>query len=211
MIIKFDHITYVLDRKDKGELKRWKKNGWAIRFAEEQLKNLSTKKTLMYHKTDTHDLYFMEKPYHMNTELIFYDRVNEENGIFIQNQIIYATCTDLKIVEEAVRKVGIRNIEKVSDQEIICNLKGIFDKKDYFVVFRREEILGEVVLDNMGYGCVTLLVDSINKLIGKFSEDEIFYSKNETLTVDSRVLNVAFLKIKGCNLIFEFICGERTK
>ena len=85
MIIKFDHISFVCSRINKEQIL---KNKGEPLFKEISLKNLEIKKILMHVPQDDHDLYFYEEDY--PTEYIFYDSVNEQSGIKLVDNIVYA-------------------------------------------------------------------------------------------------------------------------
>ena len=202
MIIRFDHVTYVEDRSRKEDLLIRKKiNGWKIYFFEEALKNIPTKKKLMKFPDETHDIYFMKKENNINTEVIFYNRVNVFDQIKVQDNIIYAGSNNLEETEQVIKKLGGKG--ERSGDTFRGNLKGILDKKDYIIIFQKKKNT-EAWLDNQGYGCITLLVDSIEKVGARFKTD-FFYSVEEELKVNSQFLNIAFVKSKSTDLIFELI------
>lgn len=206
MIIRFDHITYVEDRNRKEELLMWKKsNGWEMHFFEDSLQNIPTKKKLMKFPDETHDIYFMKKENNINTEVIFYNRVSVFDQIKVQNNIIHAGSNNLEETERIIKKLGGKG-ERRGDT-FQANLKGILDKKDYIIIFQKKEN-AEAWLDNQGYGCITLLIDSIEKVGARFKTD-FFYSEEEELKVNSQSLNIAFVKSKSTDLIFELISVKK--
>lgn len=207
MIVRFDHITYVDERCKKIYLHKWEDNGWEVQFSEEKLKNIETKKKLMKYPEDDHDLYFMKKQGNINTELIFYERVNLPTQISVQGRKVFAGCRSLVEIEKVIIKLGGKG-QRTGDT-FIANLKGIFDKEDYLIMFE-ERPCTEPCLDDSGYGCVTLLVDSIEKISKKFDEEEFFCSSEE-LEVNSQFLNIAFVKPKCAELIFELISVRKRK
>lgn len=183
---------------------RKKSDGWEIDFFEEDLKNIPTKKKLMKFPEETHDIYFFRKENNINTEVIFYNRVNVSGQIKIQDNIIYAGSNNLEETEQVIKKIG--GTGEMSGNIFRGGVKGILDKKDYIIIFEKKRNT-EAWLDNRGYGCITLLVDSIEKVGARFKED-FYYSEKEKLKVNSRFLNIAFVKSKSTDLIFELISAK---
>lgn len=154
MIVKFDHITYVAKREDREEeLSAWQKKGWRIKFSEEDLINVPAKKTLMKNRGKTHDLYFLEKENEMNTELIFYDRASKGPALEIKENYIYAKSKDLGKTKLIVKEVGGK-VSEISDRSkrLICNMKGVLDKEDFWLVVEKAVELDDIYLDTWGGG-----------------------------------------------------------
>ena len=165
----------------------------------------------MKNRGKTHDLYFLEKENEMNTELIFYDRVSKGPALEIKENHIYAKSKDLGKTKLIVKEVGGK-VSEISDRSkrLICNMKGVLDKEDLWLVVEKAVELDDIYLDTWGgYNCVSLLVDSTEKLQKKIGDLDVFLPEEE-LTVNNQKLGVAFFKDVDANIIFEFITVRRS-
>ncbi len=195
MIIKFDHISFVCSRINKEQIL---KNKGEPLFKEISLKNLEIKKILMHVPQDDHDLYFYEEDY--PTEYIFYDSVNEQSGIKLVDNIVYAKYLNKqRAIEFLIGIFGNKVIEE--NDKIVCNMKGILDKKDYILVLERTIEPMATYLDNSGYGIVTLIN---NSQFSKIPIDGIC-TESEVLKVNGKELEICFTKADSTNIIFEMI------
>ncbi len=195
MVIKFDHISYVLDKRKKQDVLN--SLGEPV-FSEIDLENISIKKQLMHSFFDSHDLYFFEGDY--PTEYIFYDEVNGVSTIQKEDNVIYGSYSD---IEQAKAFLTALFGKKVSeDGELLkCNMKGVLDSRDYPLVLEYSDNLAEPYLDDEGYGIVTVLVNSEPKSF----PDGCIYTQKEALVVNGKQLEICFAKSLYTNIIFEII------
>lgn len=105
----------------------------------------------MYTPQDDHDLYFYEEDY--PTEYIFYDSVNKQSGINLVDNTVYAKYLNKQRAIDFLKGIfGNKVIEE--NDKLVCNMKGILDKKDYILVLERTIEPMATYLDNSGYGIV---------------------------------------------------------
>lgn len=196
MIIKFDHITFIAERKEKEAiLKKLEKP----LFSELSLKNLESKKKLMRNPQNDHDLYFFDAGY--PTEYIFYDIVEKHGAIELKNNVIYGKYTNYNIAKKYLEGIFGDRIT-VNNGTIVCNMRGVLDKQDYFLVLEKtgEDNIVPYV-DDGGFGVIALLM---NNKYSKAPEDGIC-TKYESLVVNNKELELCFTRTPSVNIIFEMI------
>ncbi len=195
MIVKFDHISYIAKRQHKNKI--IEKNGVPA-FCEKMLTNLTIKKDLMRHPQDTHDLYF----YHgeMPVEYILYDEVDRHSNIIVHGNKIYGKYTALDNAKAYLEGIfGKRIIE--TDGTLMCNMKGIIDKKDYCLILKYTEDADIVpFLDDGGYGVVALIVKNDFQ-----TPTDGICTQREHLKVNNKDLEICFIRSNSTNIIFELI------
>lgn len=191
MILKFDHISYVTDRRKKVQTL---KNFGEPLFKEVNLKNIQNKFALMEFKQENHDLYFFDGE--IPTEYIFYDKVKGQSGVSVESGIIMGHYSNL---EEAYNFMNELIPGKVfCDNGILkCNLRGIIDKKDYFLhlVYNPHFFKEKLSLDTEGYGEIALMYRGSNRNA----------SCEESLIVNGKELHISFAYTKSIDIIFELI------
>ncbi len=127
VIIKFDHISYVAPRKCKEEILDQKEG---LIFQEHNLTNLEIKFELMQFPQKSHDLYFYDE--FIPTEYIFYDDVGDETTVCIEDGVVYGYYFDKEKAVDFLMGIFGRKVEILNDA-IKCNMKGVLDKKDYWL------------------------------------------------------------------------------
>lgn len=195
MIVKFDHISYVCGRLQKTNLIAEK--GQPV-FSEINLHNLTIKKALMAKRQSAHDLFFYDDD--LPTEYIFYDEVNEKSNICIKDNKIYGLYSDKEQAMDFLRGI-FGNRVKDHDGEIICNMRGILDKRDYIMILQKTDDGCPAFLDDSGYGIPALIV---KPAFSKIPEDGVC-TETEKIVVNGRNLKICFTKSDSTNIIFELI------
>lgn len=191
MILKFDHISYVTDRKKKAQIL---KNLKQPLFKEINLRNMNNKALLMELPQENHDLYYFDDD--IPIEYIFYDNVKGKSGVSIENGTIVGHYNNLE------KAYGLMNglfPGKVSydNSVIMCNLSGVLDKKDFFLKLLYEPRLfkDRVTLDTEGYGEIALIHKGIRANT----------SSEEKLIVNGKELHISFVYSESVDIIFELI------
>lgn len=195
MIVKFDHISFIAERGCKDSLLSG--SGEPV-FEEINLKNISIKEDLMRRPQPDHDLYFYDDD--IPVEYIFYDEVVEQGKIKIQDGKIYGLCNDLIIAGEYLKSLFGEKSVCTRENEIICSMKGILDKKEYILVLESSSEDVFPYLDDGGYGVIALIVNKDYDA----SVDWII-TDQERVTVNSRDLDIRFMRSASTNVIFELI------
>lgn len=194
MIIRFDHITYVANRREKKNFK-YEENEFL--FVEKNLKNANNKKPLMKYDQETHDLYFYNKEL-MPIEYIFYDETYRKNtNIKIDGCDIYACYSNKDLAINFLEKT-FKKVETNSNNEIVCCVSGLLDKTKYYLHLLPEKDL-EAYLDQEGFGVPTLMCNSIPKDVEEYLSDI-----NE-ININGKIFDVCFLKCDYINVIFELL------
>ena len=201
MIIKLDHITYVTERvKVQTVIKEFETRGYTLKFKELNLPNLSIKKALMKTVQETHDIYFLDKDDSFAIEVIAYDQVcstsqnKYEDGVF---------SIEVKSRTKLYDTVSVFGIDPKENDDRY-RIKGLFDKKNLEIKVIEKPDIENTYLDMEGYGCLTFLVDSVERT--KENIKALDCSDISMLTVNGRELKIFFATSKEArDIIIEFI------
>lgn len=197
MIVKFDHISYIELRENKEILLQEK--GTPV-FKEELLRNLDIKKSLMRIPQENHDLYFYEGDYPI--EYLFYDEVKKQSQIQLIDRTVYGHYSDKESAISFLKGIfGNKVIENA--ETIMCNMKGILDKRDYILILEKASEEINVCLDDAGYGGGGIALVSNSRFTVK-PVDGICTSTEE-LKVNEKKLEICFTKSDSTDVIFEII------
>lgn len=199
MIIKFDHISFIASRKDREKLT---KNLGEPTFVERNLPNIGIKCKLMRSEMKDHDLYFYDGGY--PTEYIFYDSTFEESRIQLIDDVVYGHYSDLKRAQSFLVDIFGSKVF-VENEKICCNMGGVLDRRDYWLVLCPEEHLQKGYLDSAGYGVVTIVM---NNAYEKVPEDGVC-TEYEKLTVNGRELEIKFAQSDSTDMIFEILRANK--
>lgn len=205
MIIKFDHISYVESRENKKNyLQYLKDKGYQYKFKEENMVNFSSKKKLMQLDQETHDIYYFEPKMEMPVEFIFYPYAGKSSKVEKKGNIIYVSGRKGVIIMESLRKIGFRFLQWDSINNIIrCNIKGILDRQDYWLIINLKKERHKVFLDDKGYGCITFLVNSFKNLY-TCAELGDYLSEPAEVCINKQRLDIIFYKNSNIDIFFEF-------
>lgn len=205
-IIKFDHISYVAENKDKENILK-SFAGRKLKFSETGVENQNSKKLLMRRKDQKyHNLYFFEGG-GMDIEVILYDNIGGKSKVELKTDAICAKCVDLERIANCFRKIGMPEGEW-REQTLVYNFKGLLGKQDIYLEIREQDKSQEIYLDDEGYGCVALLVDSLSGL-EKISDSQNMITEVERMRINQRLLDICFWKNTELNIIFEFITAGK--
>ncbi len=196
MIIKFDHISYVAERSFADSI--LKKCGEPM-FSETGLRNPTVKNALMRYPQHDHDLYFFDKD--IPVEYILYDKIGEPGDIRVIDDRIHGKYTDINKAAAFLESLfGKRNVA-VNGDLVECNMKGVIDRRDYFLVLSKSE-KDDITsfLDDGGYGIPALIV---NKDINDIVNGNI--TEREHLEVNGKDLVLCFARSMYTNVIIEMI------
>lgn len=203
MIVKFDHISYV---SEKDETQSVLKEQGTPRFCETDLENIEIKKDLMSCPQDSHDLYFYDNDYPI--EYIFYDRVGKQTGIRFDGNIVYGSYYDFDGSKDFLEEL-FRGRVSVNGDKIVCNMKGVLDKKDYLLVLEPSKNDKPLpCVDDSGYGIPALIVSGDYRHLNKPDSGCICTEWNR-LSVNGKELNICFIRSNCTNVIFEMIRPEK--
>ena len=207
MLVKFDHLTYVANRKSvAGIIDTFTKAGYTLTLQEEQAKNMPTKMAYMKNQDATHGLHFMAPP--------------AEGGIPVEIVSYDNTTTGTSCIEYAPRALSfaIKTAAPDSCKQLLLAL-GCDDKGEDNVDFQGalDEYLIDIKiekwqsinvnLDNEGICCPTIFVRPLNKTKKKLEEAGFKCSEVETFDVQDTHLYVFFVEGNGGE-IFEITSNK---
>lgn len=199
MILKFDHISYIASKSCKKSILQDK---GIPSFAEESLINIDSKLALMKNPQSNHDLYFFAENYPV--EYIFYDKIERKSSILFDEDIVYAHYCNKEKTIEFFKCIFGDNV-CTEEKTLKINMKGVLDKRDYYLVLKEKEEYFETYVDDGGYGVIAIVCNTFDC---NFPSD-VIYTKGETLNVNNRQLEISFLKSHCVDIIFEIIKIKR--
>lgn len=195
MIVKFDHISYVASREQKKALTASRKG---LVFQENNLENLGIKAALMQYPQKGHDLYFYDEA--IPTEYIFYDRVGKETSVFIRDGVVHGSYFNKEGAVNFLTGIFGRKVE-ILDEMIRCNMKGILDKKDYWLELRPGNSKTLPFLDEEGYGAIAVITNTPFHTVPHDGE----CTARGTLCVNNKLLDICFTRSESMDVIFEIV------
>lgn len=207
MIIKFDHITHVVTRGNTDlMLKYYLGKGYEELFRERGVKNSHEKKFLMRYDQTDHDIYFLKAPLKgVDVELIAYDKIfcDSEKRIELKdNYVIEVKTCYTNIVRIIFDVLGV----KKSDSMYVWG--GVLQQSDYRLNIVQEETAPKNFLDDEGVGCITLMIDSLEKVQRKLMETKLDYSEKFSICINQQILDVMFVYTPNRDVIIEIISKQ---
>lgn len=203
MIVKIDHMTYVTERKKMDDaIKRFEKDGYICKFVEKGLVNISNKQALLKNKQPTHDLCFMEREDDIPIEVIGYDKVNINKSNEYVKDLFKIEVGENEGFLEVFRAL---NADKIGKNLFL--LRGKLDKRGIRINCCKGDFEdNEIYLDDKGFGCITLLVDSIKKTEKEMKKYNLKCSEVSELEVNNKRLYIFFVTTeRKTDIIIEFI------
>jgi hypothetical protein len=204
MLIKFDHLTYVVSKQDYAKAHGMLNGkGYKLMFAEKDLVNISPKKPFLRYPTATHDLYYYESTAGVPIEVVSYDRVYHSQSSIIynfeENELIIP-ATDINLVMGCLNSIGAKQLD---DERV--SLSGLLDRKIIVatIVPKHET---DVYLDSEGFRCPTVIVDSYEKIHNAVCLSGGECSSVEGLKVNGRNLRIFFVSVGG--VVLELISSK---
>ena len=186
MIIKFDHITFVGTNAEEDLIKNVKKE---CQFFEKGLKISPSKRKFMANSQTSCDMYYCGNR-RIPSEYIFYDITSTNGGCIdlIDDIIICRSQTeDYRLFFEDLLRISPCE-KSLGEQGTIYNLRGVFDKRDYYCKIIKESDTKSVkncTLDQEGWNCPCLLVDNdLDKIISACVNLENIY-----FSIDRQIIN----------------------
>lgn len=197
MIVRFDHITYV-DSKNSFELK----DSSDVLFSEKNLPTPDGKKKFMNHPWDDSDAVFVNQG--LPVEYVLYDKTFGKSNTEVDGNTITAGLIDRERSEvfEILETIGLK--ECSLSGEHAYNMRGAFDRNDVFLRFRIDTF-EPTNLDMQGWQCPCLLVDSVEAILERLDEHSGCEYSFDLLTVNGRLLKIAFVRISGLEPMLELI------
>lgn len=197
MIVRFDHITYV-DSKNSFELK----DSSDVLFSEKNLPTPDGKKKFMNHPWDDSDVFFMNQT--LPVEYVLYDKTSGQSDIEVVGNTITVGLIESEQdrVCEILEAIGLKPCDAPGER--VYNMRGAFDKNDVLLRFRIETFEPSK-LDMKGWQCPCLLVDSVESILERLDEYSGCEYSFDHLTVNGRLLKIAFVRVSGLEPMLELI------
>lgn len=191
MIIRFDHLTYVCNETNLSQvLSEFERIGYVESFREVNIPNIAPKMPLMRYPNKTHSLYFFEKANCIPIEVISYEctTINCPMIDYMLNGDTFNCYTkEINALKGLYGCLGIKEID-----DLTLNVKGVLDRTNAFVHFIQAEN-PSVNLDNEGFTCPTLFVDSYLKTKEKVEENGYRCTESSPITINGRELKIFFI------------------
>jgi hypothetical protein len=201
MIIKFDHITYVVSKSQLPEVEKFLvENFYSKKFEEIDKANIGVKMKYLKHEQELHNLYYYVHDSKISIEVITYCKYTECCSPFsydIQNNKLFCSVESLNTF--AVLK-GFEE-DYVKDE---VDIKGVLDKS--IVILNRNDVKESVCwnLDNLGFCCPTFLVTKAQDFKNTLERKGLFCTEIEKILIGQNIINVFF--VEGYNgEVFEII------
>jgi len=191
MIIRFDHLTYVCNSVHLEEtLSKFANTGYKEQFREEGIPNITPKKPFLRFTNETHSLFFMEKENAIPIEVISYELTSQEEQVADYKQDGYSFSyytQDVESLSTLFESVGFKRVD-----EITYNAKGVLDKNDTVIIINKSDNPSPY-LDNEGFTCPTLFVDSYLKTKSKIEENGFICTDASPIVINGRDLKIFFV------------------
>lgn len=191
MIIRFDHLTYVCNNAHiEDTLSKFANLGYKEQFREESIPNISPKIPYLCFSNETHSLYFLEKENAIPVEVISYELTSQEEQVvdYKQEGFTFSYYTqDVESLNSLFEAVGFKRVD-----ENTFNAKGVLDKNDTVIVINKNKKTSPN-LDNEGFTCPTLFVDSYLKTKSKVEECGFICSESSPIVINGRDLKIFFV------------------
>lgn len=204
-IIKFDHVTYIGRRGTEEDIFLSLNESHTLQWFEKNRNNIKSKESFFCSEQKDHDLYYW-KPVksELPVESVFYNTVeNSNNPLKIIGRTIYGKYRASDVVISILEAIGAKDI-RLENQIISCSIHGVFDRESVILCLVQSKETFDECLDSEGYGCLTLMMNSIETVDIKdvqMTEPELFF-------VNGRNLKISFIESKEINTIFELITLE---
>lgn len=200
MIVKFDHISLVIEPSDYLKKDKFLIGfGYKLKFFEKEKINMPIKDKYFKHKQNTHDLYYYEHHSKLPIEVIVYSFVTNNNSPFsydIQNNRFQVNINTIEFFNILFKK---DSIDKTNNK--IINIKGILDKKDILLQANSSNADFFWNLDNKGFCCPTFIVSNLVSYKKYLESKGLYCSDINNIEVNEIDLHVFFVEGKNNELV----------
>lgn len=200
MLVKFDHLTYVVNRSQVAEtIEMFTKAGYVLSLSEDNVINSPTKMQFLKFKDPTHGLYFLTAPENggLSVELIAYEHTSND-PTFIEytpgeNELTILT-SDFQEAKALLVAMGC------DDSETTVVFNAALEVRPFNILFRRENGLAHN-LDNEGYCCPTIYVRPAHKTKDVIESAGFVCTGYEEFSIQGRSMYVFFAYNKNGEII----------
>ena len=205
MLVKFDHITYVVNKSNLASAKQLlAKCGYVERFSEENVDNPICKSAYISHLNTKHSLYFFYSPSGIPVEIVSYVYTTQN-----QQPLDYKLGSTNVLCKTGVLQESIDFycvLGACANANGSLEMKGLLDKKAIGISFKEKHDFA-TNLDNEGWCCPALIVDSYKKTKMQLENSGYFCTEADVMVVNGRNLFVCFA-IGQNNEIVEIISSK---
>lgn len=206
MLVKFDHLTYVVNRRQVMEaIELFTEAGYTLSISEDNAINSPTKMQFLKFKDPTHGLYFLTAPEEggLSVELIAYEHTSKE-----PTSIEYTPGDNFLTIasadkEEAKTLMLAIGCDK-ADEKVVFN--GALELRPYEILFAHKEGIAHN-LDNEGFCCPTIFIRPAHKTKDAIEAAGFTCTSYEEFTVQGKFMYVFFAYDRSGNLI-EFVSNK---
>lgn len=206
MLIQFDHLTLVVNRKDTQKIiSEYERLGYCLSLCDDNALNIQPKLQFMNYRDKTHGLYLMKAPNGggIPIEIIAYDHTTSN-----KNWINYSPLSNTFVVS-----IGdICNCKRLflasgcEEKDNVIYVKGALDSKPFQINFVLDKSTS-MNLDNEGFCCPTLYVTPGNKTRMKLEQSGFECTEPSLFVTNGKSMYIFFAIGKSGELI-EFITNK---
>lgn len=200
MLVKFDHLTLVVNRKDaQRKIEELKGLGYRLTLVNDNAINIPSKMQFLKLKDATHGLYFMNAPEGkgLPIEIIAYEHTTNDNSWVDYNPLENSVTTLTSDVDKCKQLFLTLGCD-LEDDEIVFN--GALDPAPYKINIKKESGLA-LNLDNEGFCCPTVFVKPGSKTKTKFENKGFICTEPEYFETNGKSMFVFFVKCENGELI----------
>ena len=206
MLVKFDHLTLVVNRKDaQRTIEQFQEKGYRLTLSDDDAVNIPSKLNFMQFKDATHGLYFMEAPNGegLSVEIIAYEHTTQ-NKSWIEYNLLDNALTVLSREVDSCKEMFLTFGCDQENEEIVFN--GALDSAAYIISFKEENSMAKN-LDNEGFCCPTIFVKPGNKTKTKLEEAGFICTEPDLFETNGKSMFVFFALGKDGEII-EFVTNK---
>ena len=196
MLVKFDHLTLVVNRKDaQKKIEELQALGYRLTLVNDNAVNIPSKMQFLKYKDATHGLYFMDAPEGIGLpiEIIAYEHTSNDKS-WVDYIPLENVITSLSNDEEKCKQLYLTLGCDCENEQVVFN--GALDPVPYAINIKKVKNVAHN-LDNEGFCCPTIFVKPGNKTKNKFVEQGFTCTEPEFFETNGKSMFVFF--VKGMN------------
>lgn len=192
MLVKFDHLTYVVNRLNlKATVEEFERQGYKLAMREDHVPNLPSKMSFLQYKNSDHALYFMAPPQEggLPVEVIAYQNTSSNISAIEYNLKDNSLIFNTPRPESLKKMLLAMGCASVSSYEVSFN--GVLDPDTYLIKLQEKEQVS-YYLDNEGFCCPTIFVRPASKTITQLTNASFRVTQPEDFSIQDKTMYVIF-------------------